>query len=284
MKTVLATLALPKQLIQFFGLACGISWLLWSPYYLPLGVSVKVLLYVHFLGSLGPMLAAMTLLYREKGMDGIRQLLGRAIPKRTFVYWLFIAFLAPIALLVLLVIFTCIRQFAPLHWDTLVLSDEFSFLSPVAYVAGTLFFFGLGEEAGWRGFVLPRLQANRSAFTANLLLTFFWAVWHWPLFLNPLGGYMHMNAGAVIGWFFSLLTGGILFTWLFNSSGGNVLACAVFHRMMDVVFKIDLNVPQLNTYTGVLVTLWGLYVWLVYKPANLSLAHKTTVQPLEAHR
>jgi membrane protease YdiL (CAAX protease family) len=277
MRTVLATPSLTKQLVQFLGLTYGISWLLWSPYYLPLGVPAKGLPYVHLLGSLGPMLAAVTLLYRENGMAGFRRLLGRTRPRRTFVYWLVIALGAPLVLLILIISFICIKQFTPLHWNKLLLSDEFSFLSPAAYVLGTLFFFGLGEETGWRGFVLPRLQANYSAFTANLILTFFWAVWHWPLFLNPLGGYSHMDIGAVIGWLFSLLTGGILFAWLFNSSGGNVLACALFHGMMDVVFMVDLNIPQLSTYTGILITLWGLYVWFVYKPANLSLVHKVHV-------
>lgn len=267
-------------LIRFFGLAYAISWLGWSPYYLPLGVPADLLPYVHLLGSLGPMLAAFILIYRQQGLTGIRQLFGKAPVGSYSLRWLSIALLSPLIVLALIISFVCITQHHPPDWQKLVSSGEFDFLSPGVYIAVNIVFFGLGEEVGWRGFVLPRLQTRYSAFTANLIISGFWAIWHWPLFLNPLGGYMHMDPGGVIGWLFSLVTGGMLFTWLFNSSRGNVLACALFHGMMDVIFMTDLNLPQLTTYTGMLVTLWGIYVWFVYKSTSLSPFPKVTILPV----
>lgn len=276
MKTTDATRALYGQLARFFGLAFAISWLLWSPYYLNLGVPQAKLPYIHLLGSLGPMLAGLLMLARGNGGRGFRQLLGRYPLGGSFVRWLLIGFFLPVALLLLLIgVISIPLQRLP-ELNGLFSGQEFSFLSPAAYVLANIIFFGLGEEVGWRGFALPRLQTRFSAFTANLILTGFWAIWHWPLFFNPLGGYQHMDVGGVMGWLFSLLTGGIVFAWLFNSSRGNVLACALFHSMMDVVFLADLRMPQLSTYLGVLITLWGLYIWLVYGPAHLSLSSKVT--------
>jgi hypothetical protein len=38
-----------------------------------------------------------------------------------------------------------------------------------------------------------------------------------------------MGAPGVAGWFFSLLTGGVLLAWLYNEPDGSILAVALFH-------------------------------------------------------
>jgi membrane protease YdiL (CAAX protease family) len=40
--------------------------------------------------------------------------------------------------------------------------------------------YGLGEETGWRGYALPRLQRTRPATSATLILAILWAGWHTP--------------------------------------------------------------------------------------------------------
>jgi len=81
-----------------------------------------------------------------------------------------------------------------------------------------------GEEIGWRGHLLPLLEARLSALTASLVLGVIWAVWHVPVF-----------CGAEIeGWAFSLRllsipAGAVMYTWLFSSTGGSVLAVTLLH-------------------------------------------------------
>ena len=41
----------------------------------------------------------------------------------------------------------------------------------------------LGQELGWTGFLVPRLQARFSAFTSCFIRAFLVGVWHLPLFL-----------------------------------------------------------------------------------------------------
>jgi membrane protease YdiL (CAAX protease family) len=43
----------------------------------------------------------------------------------------------------------------------------------------------VGEELGWRGYALPRLEASVGLGPGALLLGIIWAVWHLPLFYMP---------------------------------------------------------------------------------------------------
>lgn len=59
-------------------------------------------------------------------------------------------------------------------------------LLPAALVFAVTVFFGgpLGEEPGWRGWLLPALLPGRSPLLASLLVGLLWGVWHLPLHLR----------------------------------------------------------------------------------------------------
>jgi len=51
----------------------------------------------------------------------------------------------------------------------------------VKFLYQFFFFNATGEETGWRGFALPRLQTRTSPLTAALIIAIFWAPWHFSL-------------------------------------------------------------------------------------------------------
>ena len=99
------------------------------------------------------------------------------------------------------------------------------------------------EELGWRGFLLPVLQERYSALVSSLLVGVAWAGWHLPLFLNATTTHGGWSRTQQVLWLVSILAGSVLWTWMYNGTGGSVLAVAVFHagiNAMGVFHPADL--------------------------------------------
>jgi len=96
-----------------------------------------------------------------------------------------------------------------------------------------LLFGSFGEEPGWRGFALPRLQEGRSPMKATLILTVVWWLWHLPTYWTlPLAIDARQQYGFVAAFgiqFIVLLALGILCTWVYNGSGKVVLMPVLLH-------------------------------------------------------
>jgi uncharacterized protein len=265
-------------LATFFALACSISWLLWAPLWLPaFGVrGLPVIPFHHALGALGPIAAAFLVSARETGRAGTMDLLRRMGLWRGRLEWLAVVLLVPYALLA--AAGTAAFRGASVSLANFGESREFPQFSALGFLAYNVVSFGYGEETGWRGFALPRLQARHSALVASLLLTFGWALWHTPLFFyRP--GYTSMTAASVVGWLFSLATGAVLLTWLFNASQGSILVVALFHATIDVAFTSTVSVPAVVSVVGALITTWGIIVLIAAGPRDLSRAGKVVADP-----
>lgn len=265
-----------KELLLYFVLAYGISWVLWFPLYAHIwGVTgLPTLPFHHGIGGLGPMLSAFitTALFRKK--EGLRVLLRQCVQIKPLLYVL-IAFCSPFLIGVLSIAANTVLFHSPAEFGGLLSSKEFPTMNIVQVVLYNIVFFGFGEEVGWRGFALPRFQGRLNALSSALLLNVFWALWHLPLFLyRP--GYTGMDAGSIIGWFFSLLTGSILLSWLYNSSRASILVCAIFHSTIDIALTGNFSDSSAMNTMGSIITIWGILTVIQFKPRNLSLHTKET--------
>jgi membrane protease YdiL (CAAX protease family) len=92
--------------------------------------------------------------------------------------------------------------------------------------------YGIGEETGWRGFALPRLQRERTAIHATHLLAIGWGLWHLPTFFEN-ASFTGMGALELIGWSAGLWMGAIFLTWLYNSSRGSLLVVVLWHGLFN---------------------------------------------------
>src|SRR5215207_5257665 len=88
--------------------------------------------------------------------------------------------------------------------------------------------FTVGEEYGWRGYLLPRLLPL-GEIRASVLLGVIWGVWHLPLLLAGLN-YPGVNIFlAIIVFTFVTVALSFTYTWFYIASSGSVLVAAVFH-------------------------------------------------------
>lgn len=126
--------------------------------------------------------------------------------------------------------------------DTLLgYKNKFSLATNPYYIIGLYIFITflggpLGEELGWRGFLLPRLQNKTNPFCASIIIGFIWTFWHWPLFFIP-GTAQHEI--PFILFLLEFVCFATLITWVYNKTNGSLLLTILFHA-------------ALNTSTGVI--------------------------------
>ena len=155
-------------------------------------------------------------------------------------------------------------------------SDEFPSLPVAVYWIANLFFYGFGEEIGWRGFALPRFA---EVATATLVIgrinvagapqVLLWGLWHIPLFSFS-AGLGTMPLIGLIGWAASLVTGSVVCTWLFNSTKGSIAVVALFHAALDIFIGSPTGGDVVPNVMGAAVVIGALLIPRRYGRETLS--------------
>jgi membrane protease YdiL (CAAX protease family) len=261
-----------RELLAYFGLAYAVTWLGLSPLVAAhLGIIGPVPGWLHAAGALGPIAAAVIVTRRTRGAAAARRLLSRTFREPPAAGWLLVSAGSPLLLLMLAAAGMALlgpgAGASPLAWGKLgqaaARPDWWAHLL-IACVC-----YGFGEEPGWRGFALPRLQERFSAWRASLLLCIGWGLWHLPMFFYR---FSFEGAGTVIGFFVSLAAGAFWLTFLYNSTGGSVLAVALWHTVWNAAnLTAAVLSPELVATLNALMMLAGFAI-LLTGPRELSLS------------
>jgi membrane protease YdiL (CAAX protease family) len=128
----------------------------------------------------------------------------------------------------------------------------------------------LGEEFGWRGFALPRLQERYSALASSLILGVLWSLWHFPGYLVGAGVPLDMPFYLFTLW---VIPATILMTWVYNNTS-SVWAAILFHSSANMAFGLRLLPEQTGERTTfsvfvALVWLCAIVVAVMYGPRRL---------------
>ena len=248
-------------LASFFVAAYAFSWSIAVPLALQArGVIAPRLPWtLHYLTAFGPALAALlvTLLTRDRSTAAERD--RRKVGTPAAAWWL-VGFGSPLILFVIAeAVARAVGQPVP-SWSSL---GHVNFLPDLGIGAWALWFAtsGCGEEFGWRGFALPRLQRTHTALASTLLLSIGWAGWHVPALLY-LPSYAGIGLRVLPGFFLGITAGAIVLTWLYNRSDGRVMPAVLWHASFNFVTASPNASGLVAAITSTLVIVWAVaIVW-----------------------
>lgn len=170
-------------------------------------------------------------------ITGVRQFLSTLVRPKGHVGWYLVAlFTFPLLYVSGQVITQFVSReplFANIQLSSEVLTATFVTFAFVFFYSG-----GINEEGGWRGFGQKYLQRNYSPLTANLLLYLYLVVWHIPndIVQYAEGGYVRIRIAL-----YPFIV--ILFGWVYNRTGGSILAPALFHASMNSMNTLQDAIP-----------------------------------------
>ena len=111
-----------------------------------------------------------------------------------------------------------------------------------------------GEEIGWRGYVLPRLQAKHHALASSLIIGIIWGFWHLLRFVSP---WNPLSFSLVL---LHNLAFAVTMTWLYNNTRGSLLLVTILHASSNTA---GLFFPIANTASS--QNLGAYMAWVVFE-------------------
>jgi uncharacterized protein len=246
-------------LAAYVILAYGISWLLVSPLVAAaLGIIPTPAPAWHALGAFGPIAAALIVTAITGGKRGLRSFATRLVCWRVALGWWLLA-LSP---LILFAFSALALRIVTGHWPGFghIWHDPALILSWGAGIA-----YGVGEEPGWRGFALPRLQKRHNALSASLLLAAIWTGWHVAYFVYR----YDLGISQVVGFAIGIAAGAVVLTCLYNGAGGSVLLAIVYHSALNAVYDPAVASPGVLAIMTTAIIMGALLIVVIFGPATL---------------
>jgi hypothetical protein len=238
-----------RDAVLFVVLTLVLTWLFWIPgAYLQSGDTPVIGDFLLGLGSFAPLAVAfyLNIWSHQPAFEVTRWV--RTLTARG----LLVSITVPFILLVPVILLR-------LYWGTLdfekIFADAQTFTLPLLWALLLSF----GEEAGWRGFLVIRLE-SLSLVVVNLIVGVLWFIWQLPLWLTrPIDGVLDDTTLRLTTFFvFSILITPFL-NRLSMHYGGNVLLPTIFRAMTNIVLALYALQAPLDSLThpyGLLVLAW----------------------------
>jgi uncharacterized protein len=231
----------------------------------PVGFSFTSVLSVILSSAMAAFIVSSLVCSRDPRLNSI---LSWRVPLR---YWLVALFLPASWMLLGLLSAHLMDSPIPLSidGDAPELSNELFLLRSLLF---TFLVVAIGEEAGWRGWLLPALQRRFSPLMSSFLLGLVWGAWHFPLFVigqyaeSPVATFAKMGACVMLA---------TMFTWLYNRASHNLLLAVVLHTAFNNTPRLLPQTEQMAMFLMAILASMIIYdkMWRPIPYPNLTLHH-----------
>ena len=278
-----------KRLIVYLAFAFGITWAVFFSYIIS-GNSwnaegeITPMEQLVCLGMLGPAAAMLLTRYVTKEGFAVKgeasMLLGISLRDKKWIYFVMAMFLPWIYYELGNGLLLIVNQgaFDISNPSKLGISDAergIVFMQPIAAIAsGTIVSFAaFGEEAGWRGYMMPKMVRLWGVKKAVLAGGIIWGMWHWPLtcighnFGRDYWGYPFTGLAAVC---VMCITMGIILTYVTFRSG-SVWPAVILHAVNNASPSIIQYYIDYDKMTGWRADTIGLFFTMMLPMIVISL-------------
>ena len=244
--------------VLFFALAYLFTWIFWLPaIVLPENVGALFML----IGLLAPAVVS-TVFVLVSGNDLLKKdlkikLIGlyKVKWKNVLVAIIQFAGIVVCSILLSLLFGQSLDQFS--------LTEDFSFTGlGIAGAFASITLAAIIEEVGWKGYCEDSIGAYMNWFWESMVFGAIWAFWHFPLIFIK-GTYqatLMVNPVYVINFFVSAIPMGFIITWVYLASDRSVLACMIYHFVVNFLQEKIAMTPVTKCVETIVVTAVATYL------------------------
>ena len=257
--------------VLFFFLAYLFTWVFWIPaIFVPGNLGAGLML----IGLIAPAVVS-TVIILTSGSDQLKQDLKNKIIGFYKVKWLNVL----LAILVFAAVVVCSILLSTVFGQSL---NQFSFTKDFSFTGVgigsaliTVTLASIIEEVGWKGYCEDSIGNYMNWFWESMIFGILWSLWHLPLIFIQ-GTYqagLMVNPLYVVNFFISGIPLGFIITWVYLVSDRSILACMIFHLVVNFMQEKIAMTPETKCVETIVVILAAAIIVITNKDMFFETRH-----------
>ena len=257
--------------VLFFFLAYLFTWTFWIPaIFVPGNLGAGLML----IGLIAPAVVS-TVIILTSGSEQLKQDLKNKIIGFYKVKWLNVL----LAILVFAAVVVCSILLSTVFGQSL---NQFSFTKDFSFTGVgigsaliTVTLASIIEEVGWKGYCEDSIGNYMNWFWESMIFGILWSLWHLPLIFIQ-GTYqagLMVNPLYVVNFFISGIPLGFIITWVYLVSDRSILACMIFHLVVNFMQEKIAMTPETKCVETIVVILAAAIIVITNKDMFFETRH-----------